>query len=252
TQIKIPKPANRLRLLIEQENNNSGKRLHLKGRDTYPISNDLYELTDLEILDLTPEYKSGMAFTISKVPPEFQCLKNLKILHLDNNNITSLPKEIGELHNLERFTISNNHLRTLPNELRYLNKLQSIHLSNNHIEEFPLSICYLNSLTFLDLCYNILKKLPKSIQHLKRLKTLLLLGNKLQRLPNELCQLSVLETLWIGENHITQLPVDFHLLNNLDWKDHYLSSNYDGNPLIQLPLTVYRKDMTVTEQHPRK
>ncbi|CAF1381163.1 unnamed protein product [Didymodactylos carnosus] len=84
TQIKIPKPANRLRLLIEQENNNSGKRLHLKGRDTYPISNDLYELTDLEILDLTPEYKSGMAFTISKVPPEFQCLKNLKILHLDN------------------------------------------------------------------------------------------------------------------------------------------------------------------------
>ncbi|CAF1147726.1 unnamed protein product [Rotaria sp. Silwood1] len=252
-QIRIVKTQSRLRMLVEQLPNGR-KSLHLKGIDTLAIPSELYELTDLDILDVTPESKSGMNYTLSRVPADFCLLTNLKCLHLDNNNIVSFPNEIGELHHLEILTASNNHITILPDQIRQLQRLQSFHLSNNKIEEMPLCLCYLSkSLLFLDLSYNYLRQLPSSIHNLKQLRTLLLLGNRIKILPDTICQLSKLETLWLGDNKLKELPKTFSQLKHLDWHHHCeLSSNFEGNPLENPPLDVCRKGMEAIEQYLKK
>ncbi|CAF5031010.1 unnamed protein product, partial [Rotaria socialis] len=64
-QVRIVRTQSRLRMLVEQLPNGR-KRLHLKGIDTIAIPTELYELTDLDILDVTPESKSGMNYTLSR------------------------------------------------------------------------------------------------------------------------------------------------------------------------------------------
>ncbi|CAF0872933.1 unnamed protein product [Rotaria sordida] len=252
-QIRIIKTQSRLRMLVEHLPNGR-KSLHLKGMDTLVIPSELYELTDLDILDITPESKSGMNYTLSRVPTDFRLLINLKCLHLDNNNIVSFPNEIGELYHLEILTASNNHLTTLPDQIRQLQNLQSCHLSNNKIEEMPLCLCYLSkSLLFLDLSYNYLRQLPSSIHNLKQLRTLLLLGNHIKILPDAICQLLKLETLWLGDNKLKELPKNFSQLKHLDWHYHCeLSSNFEGNPLENPPLNVCRKGMEAIEEYLKK
>ncbi|CAF1558626.1 unnamed protein product [Rotaria magnacalcarata] len=252
-QVRIVRTQSRLRMLVEQLPNGR-KRLHLKGIDTIAIPTELYELTDLDILDVTPESKSGMNYTLSRVPADFRFLINLKCLHLDNNNIVSFPAEIGELPHLETLTVSNNHLTTLPDQIRQLQRLQSCHLSNNKIEDMPSCLCYLSkSLLFLDLSYNYLRQIPSSIHNLKQLRTLLLLGNRIKTLPDSVCQLSKLETLWLGDNKLTELPKSFPQLKHLDWYHHCeLSSNFEGNPLVNPPLDVCRKGMDAIEQYLKK
>ncbi len=208
----------------------------------------------MDILDITPQSKSGMNYTLSCVPSDFRLLINLKCLHLDNNDIVSFPNEIGDLQHLEILTASNNHLTTLPNQFRKLQRLQSCHLSNNKMEEMPLCLCYLSkSLLFLDLSYNYLKQLPASIHHLKQLRTFLLLGNRIQTLPECICQLTKLETLWLGDNKLKELPRNFTQLKHLDWHQHSeLSSNFEGNPLENPPVDVCRKGMEAIEQYFKK
>ena len=215
------------------------------------IPSELYDLTDLDILDLTPESKSGLNYTLTRVPTDFRLLANLKCLYLDNNNLVSIPNEIGELQHLEIFTASHNFLTSLPNAMRKLQRLQSCHLAHNKLEEMPLCICYLSkSLLFLDLSSNDLRQLPSSIQHLKQLRTFLLLGNRLRTLPDVICQLTKLETLWLGNNNLKALPKQFADLKELDWHQHWeLSSNFEGNPLEDPPLKICRQGMEAIEQY---
>ena len=226
------------------------------GLDTLAIPHELYEITDLDVLDITPEPKSGMNYTLTRVPADIRLLINLKCLHLDNNNLVSLPNEISELTHLEVLTASHNFLTTLPNQMRKLQRLQSCHLAHNKFDEMPLCLCYLSkSLIFLDLSSNDLRQLPSSIQHLKQLRTFLLVNNRLKTLPDVLCQLTSLETLWLGNNQLKSLPRDFTDLKQLDWYHHCeLSSNFEGNPLEEPPLSVCRQGMNAIEEyfHPHR
>jgi leucine-rich repeat protein SHOC2 len=226
----------------------------IEGTDAWIIPTDLYELTDLDVLDITPEPKSGMNYRLTRVPIDLRLLTNLKCLHLDNNNLVSIPSEIGDLLQLETFTASHNFLTNLPNQMRKLQRLQSCHLAHNKFDQMPLSLCYLSkSLLFLDLSSNDLKQLPLSIQHLQALRTLLLLNNGLRALPDTICQLKNLETLWLGNNQLKYLPNDFTNLKHLDWYNHsQLSSNYEGNPLEHPPLAICRQGMNAIEQYLRK
>lgn len=225
--------------------------LQTLGIDVLAIPNDLFELTDLEILDITPESKSGLIYTLPRIPASFSRLKNLKVLNLDNNNLVSIPNEIGDLEELEVLTISHNFLSTLPNSFRKLQKLQSCHLAHNKFEEVPLCLCYLSkSFLFLDLSSNDIRQLPSSIQHLKQLRTLIVLNNRLKILPDTICQLIKLETLWLGNNQLKSLPKQFSDLVNLDWNVYYeLSSNFEGNPLEDPPIAVCRQGMKAIENY---
>ncbi|UJR30755.1 hypothetical protein I4U23_018275 [Adineta vaga] len=252
-QLRFTKTQNRYRLLVDQLPNGL-KKLHIKGTDALAIPTELYEITDLDILDMTPESKSGMMYTLTRVPSNLSVLINLKYLHLDNNDIVSIPAEIAQLAHLEVFTASNNHIRTLPDQMRQLQRLQSCHLANNNIEEMPLCLCYLSkNLLFLDLSHNYLRELPSSIYHLTELRTFLLLGNRLKSIPDSLCQLSKLETLWLGDNKLKELPKNFTQLKNLDWYHQWeLSSNFEGNPLERPPIYVCRQGMEAIEKYLKK
>jgi len=59
--------------------------------------------------------------------------RNLKVLYLWGNELTSLPPEIWNLKNLEELWLSNNKLTDLPKEITNLTKLERLYLSWNDL-----------------------------------------------------------------------------------------------------------------------
>ena len=76
-------------------------------------------------------------------------LINLKILDLDNNQLTTILQEIGQLTNLQRLNLDNNQLTTIPLEIGQLTNLQILHLSNNKLTTIPQEIKKMNILHFV-------------------------------------------------------------------------------------------------------
>lgn len=57
--------------------------------------------------------------------------KEVRILDLNENQLTTLPKEIGKLQNLQELGLSGNQLITLPKEIGQLKNLRWLSLKNN-------------------------------------------------------------------------------------------------------------------------
>ena len=216
------------------------KKLRIRGKELKALPDAIFGMTELEILDLSPNRESCLDFRLLSVPPAVGKLINLKVLMLDTNELYNLPKEIALLMHLERLSLSNNHLSSLPSGFQRLNRLRSLHAANNNFDILPLEICELPALEFLDLCDNILVTLPGQIANIKTLSTLLLMYNKIINLPDALCTLTELECLWIGYNRLRELPRNFGQLKRLDWGYRYTSSILEGNPLIYPPIEVCR------------
>jgi len=60
-------------------------------------------------------------------------LNNLKVLYLDNNQLTSLPIEIGNLTSLQTLYLGGNQLTSLPKEIGNLTSLQELYLGKNQL-----------------------------------------------------------------------------------------------------------------------
>ena len=216
------------------------KKLKIRGIELSELPHAVFNLVELEILDLSPEREACLNYKLVRVPRDIGRLVNLQVLILDTNELIELPKEISLLVNLERFALSNNNLSELPVGFRNLQKLRSLHMANNHFQEFPMDLCAIENLEFLDMCDNMLRRLPEEISNLKELHTLLLFYNKLQALPDAICKMTSLHCLWVGNNSIQELPREFGRLENLDWDKRYVSSTLDGNPLVNPPLEICR------------
>ncbi|XP_067833078.1 leucine-rich repeat-containing protein 30-like [Heptranchias perlo] len=226
---------------IEIDPSNDGKKkLKLKGRELLSVPLEIFDLGELQVLEMSPQRESCLNYRMGIVPREIGQLTNLTVLNLDTNELREVPPEIGALQKLERLTLSNNQLSRLPAETERLQKLQSLHLANNHFQELPVQVCQLRRLSFLDASDNKIKSIPHSISNLERLETLLLYFNALQSLPDSICTLARLCTLWLGKNHLRSLPVHFGHLVNLEWGRSYSSSNFEGNPLESPPPEVCR------------
>jgi hypothetical protein len=199
------------------------------------------EKISFKALDLTTERHTGLNMLINDLPKNLFKFKHLKRLHLDCNRIKSIPDELGQnLHGLEILTLSHNKLKILPQSISNLKHLTSLHLSNNRFETVPDVVFELKSLRFLDVSSNQLIELSTKIGLLKSLETLLLFENCLTNLPEDIGKLQQLRTLWLGNNKLKKLPRDIVKLNNLEWNNNFLdlSSNIDGNPLVDPPLDI--------------
>nr|XP_022313023.1 malignant fibrous histiocytoma-amplified sequence 1 homolog [Crassostrea virginica]XP_022313024.1 malignant fibrous histiocytoma-amplified sequence 1 homolog [Crassostrea virginica] len=224
------------------------KKLKMTGRELSDIPKVIFQIHELEILDLSPERESCLNYKLLAVPRGICKLTNLNVLILDTNELRELPEEICQLVNLESMALSNNSLDHLPKGFDKLQKLRSLHLANNEFEDFPPDICLLENLEFLDMSDNELTTLPGSISNLKNLHTLLLFLNKLTALPDSICDMDELHCLWIGSNNINRLPQNFGKLRNLDWNETYTSSVMDGNPLTYPPIEICRQGIPAIDR----
>lgn len=133
------------------------KKLKVRGRDLANLSSAVFQLLELEVLDLSPEREGCLDYKLPFLPPNIGRLVNLTTLMLDTNDLTELPAEISLLQHLERLALSNNRLSSLPPEFKNLNQLRSLHMANNEFVDFPLQVCSISSLEFLDMSDNCLK-----------------------------------------------------------------------------------------------
>lgn len=235
-----------LRLRVEYDSTFRGKKLKIKGKELERVPREVFNMDELEILDLSPERPACLFFRLPKLPAAIGKLRNLRILILDTNELQTLPPQICHLEHLQQLLLSNNFLKNLPDGFNNLRSLEGLHLANNRFTEFPEDICLLQKLKFLDFSSNRLQELPRNICKLRRLETLLLLYNELTELPDSIGKLSKVRTLWLGCNNLTSLPRSFAKLSNLDWDGtgSYVSAMLDGNPLQSgPPVDVYRAGM---------
>ncbi|XP_067886900.1 leucine-rich repeat-containing protein 30-like [Heterodontus francisci] len=216
------------------------KKLKLKGRELLSAPLEIFDLGELQVLEMSPERESCLNYRMGTVPREIGQLSNLTVLKLDTNELREIPAEVGALQKLEMLTLSNNQLSSLPAETERLQQLQSLHLASNNFQQFPVQVCQLRRLSFLDASDNKIKSLPHSISNLERLETLLLYFNALQSLPDSICTLVSLCTLWLGKNQLRSLPNQFGQLVNLEWGRSHCSSNFEDNPLESPPPEICR------------
>ena len=89
--------------------------------------------------------------------PDCGALTNLKILHLNNNKITTM-KNSNTLTNVEQLDLRSNKIHTLQ-EFFSLNKLRWLSLSSNHLDDLEF-LPNLVSLKYLGLFANFLSAKP--------------------------------------------------------------------------------------------
>ena len=124
---KINQPENK----SASQNNNvqspvaAGKKLDLSNQGLTKVSQDIFNRTELQELDLSGNNLTGA------LPAEIRQLQNLRVLKAGNNQMTGVPAEIGQLRKLEVLDLSNNQLTGLPYELGNLTQLKILNISGN-------------------------------------------------------------------------------------------------------------------------
>jgi Leucine-rich repeat (LRR) protein len=114
------------------------------------------------------------------------------IVELDLNflDLTDIPKELKELRNLKVLYLNENEITQIDSELfEGLVSLRELHLFGNKITEIPASISKLSNLQVLELTANPIKQLPENLFKLTHLKTLALRSTEIHQLPDEIFQL---------------------------------------------------------------
>ncbi len=117
----------------------------------------------LEELDLSNEYDPYDRYKLTKIPEEVFDLKHLKVLKLNDNQLSTLPESLGNLINLTELDLSYNQLSILPESLGNISNLTHLYLKNNQLTSVPESLGNLSNLTQLDLNENPLVNPPIAI-----------------------------------------------------------------------------------------
>jgi Leucine-rich repeat (LRR) protein len=96
-------------------------------------------------------------------------LKELRILNLDCNQITSM-NGIQGLNNLEQLNLSENKIKVIEG-IEHCTKIHTLSLASNQIKHVSSVLFHLNALTELNLANNLLSSFDE-LRHLSRLKSL--------------------------------------------------------------------------------
>lgn len=137
------------------------KKIKLKGKELSVLPANLFNLTELQVLDLSPEREACLFYHLVRIPPEIANLGNLTVLAIDTNKLTTLPEELCALYSLERLALSNNQLTCLPGSFPSLTNLRSLYCSNNKFDSLPRTVCQLKSLAFMDFSDNFITSIPQ-------------------------------------------------------------------------------------------
>lgn len=166
------------------------------------------------------------------VPTNFGYLPWLRVLDLNDNDLTSLPAKIGDLAQLQVLALRGNGFITITSKIGKLSQLVELDLSGNGLTAFPGETGNLLNLVKLHLNHNALTKLPAEIGNLIKLQELNLSANPLSALPAEVGTLTKLLALRLDYNRLTTLPAEISHLHKLQ------VLTLHNNALTTLPLEV--------------
>lgn len=131
-------------LKLAVENKSKVKQLILSGQKLKKIPKEVFELYNLELLDVSRN-------KIETFPVELIKLKKLEEIDLSNNKIEALPEEIREMKRMRKMDLTRNKIWKLPKELGELQKLETLILSKNPIFRLPEEMKNCTSLQYVDL-----------------------------------------------------------------------------------------------------
>ena len=132
-----------------------------------------YIYKTIEKASKTPDEVYVLDLTKTKLktfPLEILKFKNLNILKLGKNKITSVPEGISKLIFLQELDLGKNKLDAFPGGIVELGNLKKLVLNQNYIEGIPYMIKNLQKLEYLDMWSNDLSSFPESLNELKNLK----------------------------------------------------------------------------------
>jgi len=142
---------------------------------------------------------------LDECPLEIGALKNLEILNISKNTLTSFPGEVAHgLENLRELFLANNKIApTLPPQMGAMTKLRILSLSNNKLEGLPEEMGTMNELEEVFIVKNVLKSMPESIGGWKSVTTINLSENKgLKKLPEGVSTLTKLAFLFLDKTKV--------------------------------------------------
>ncbi|KAF2731781.1 L domain-like protein [Polyplosphaeria fusca] len=165
---------------------------------------------------------------LGALPGSVGSLKQLEVLEVQGNKLTSLPKEICELVHLRTLNISENLLTTVPSELFTSVPIVELIATKNNFSGSFFDVDTVPHLQNLQLSNNSLASLcVTGTILLPALKTLNVSANRLSALP-DISSWTSLTTLLAGENKLSVFPEGFVTLQQLR------SADFSANNITKL------------------
>jgi Leucine-rich repeat (LRR) protein len=212
----------------------------ISDNQIFVIPNDIIEYTSLQELDVSfnsiknidniqylchLEKFFAIKNKIEKIEFNNPCLNSLRILGLNENEITDISIDFLKLEKLEIIELRGNNL----SEFRInknLNSIRKIDIGENNILHFPEDLLILTGLKKIDLTYNSIDHIPESLFYLDSLIQFECQSCDLTEFPDIKSSSSIVN-LFLGNNKLTAIDLTF--FNNLIELE--LSSN---------PLEIFR------------
>jgi Leucine-rich repeat (LRR) protein len=183
------------------------------------------QITALKDLKLSDNALSG------EVTPNIEQLRNLEVLELQGNKLSSLPEEIKALVNLKVLNVSMNRLKSLPTASLSALPLVELYATKNslHGTLFGPAVLGMIRLQMLDVSVNQLDALSSDLAmpDLPELRTLNIAFNNVKALP-DVSPCPKLSAIFAEDNGISSLPDGFIELQHLRMAD------FTGNDMSRL------------------
>ncbi|XP_019639077.1 PREDICTED: malignant fibrous histiocytoma-amplified sequence 1 homolog [Branchiostoma belcheri] len=195
------------------------------------IPRSLANLKDLEILDLS---RNNLTTLPARPIRSLPCLKSLNISH---NKITVIRDVVKKLQALQHLDVSYNAVGEIPYEILEMENLEFFSCSHNKIArwldpsngERKASTCHLAS---LNMSSNLLAEVPQNVKELKNLSVVNLSDNKIgENIPDKILRQQISELFYLPSvstnNELEDLPLVLCFLpslTKLDLKQNKISS----------------------------
>ncbi|KAJ6240072.1 hypothetical protein M0813_24412 [Anaeramoeba flamelloides] len=190
--------------------------------------------------------------------------KDLRVLDLSWNRLSSLPKEIEKLR-VTSLQIHHNKFATVPPQIFKITTLRNLGLDYNKLSKIPEKLSQLPKLSGLSLRHNNFTKFPFGTIQMQTLIWLSFDDNEIESIPKTFSQIFPnLQYLYFRHNGITSIPSNFWDLQQL--KDVYFSDNLipeipngiskcaklrifviDNNLIRKLPQDVIQKQLDLLD-----
>ena len=182
-------------------------------------------------------------------------IKSLRILHCNQNKISSIDDRICNLLFIEELFLNENQIDSISNKIIECKQLHTIYLQDNQISIIPKELLFVSNLRLsgnflpreltkifttinelgcsLDLTEMNLISPPEEILYLTNLHSIDLSNNQIEKFDFDMSKLSKLSKILLAKNSITSLP---------DWFGNFTCLNHlllDHSPLVEFPSCLY-------------